>query len=118
MKNAFAVGCVFLLLGGYGAYCLWASVEYGYWLYAITGGVAALGCAGLLLHRRWSEYVVYVVSFAIVFRWGYTIWHAVMEGWPYPNIEASMLSLLPGVGLVFACIAASFAAFRSLRTWL
>jgi len=63
-------------------------------LLSVAGGI------GLILNRRWSRYCIYVVSGAFIGTWLYYVALAART-WPYDRLLESVISLLPGLFMVF-----------------
>src|SRR5947199_2276947 len=99
----------------FAAYCGWwmlqaRAIDWA-WLPAALIAVAA----GLLMRRRWGEWLWYVFALGVVIWWGAGIVNILRVGWPYSEVSSSVISLIPGVALLSFCGFGSFAVYRAFR---
>jgi hypothetical protein len=115
MKKPWSIWLVVCLLAAYGALALWAAVA-AHHAAPVSGGILALAAAaGLLLGRRWSLALVYLITLVVAASWCYSIWILARAGWPFPDVTSSALTLLPGGLLVGVFALSSVLVFRHFR---
>jgi hypothetical protein len=98
------VGAVFVL---YGFYVLVQSRLNPQVLGIVMALVSVAGGIGLMLNRRWSRYCIYVVSTVFMGTWLYHVALAA-RAWPYDTLPGSVISLLPGLFLIFVAAASTY----------
>jgi hypothetical protein len=94
-----------MALVAYGAYTAWLAMAANVWfiLWAVP---CFAGAIGLALGKPWSRYFVYVVAIFTVLGWLAVVGSVAMRGWPYHDVTRSVISLIPGLLLVAACVLA------------
>ena len=109
---------VIALLFGYGIYGLWGVYEI--WVNYRTGDPVYIaftllslvaGCA-LYFRKKWSQYLIYVLSFSLISFWLYIIFTVVEDGWPYSSILKSFISLMPGSLFCAMWLGSSIVVYR------
>ncbi len=115
MKKQIPAWTVALLLGSFGLYGLWIAFSLHDWVPAAWGILALVGCVGLLLRKKWSQYLVYVVLLGIIVSWAIGVWQVAATGWPYADPLSSIISLAPGILLVLFCAGCGLVVFRYFR---
>jgi hypothetical protein len=108
-----AVATVFAL---YGAYALSAVYAHPQWfVFALAAASLAAGI-GLWLHKPWSQYLVYIVSFVVAGQW---LWAAISHysriGWPTEQRAGHIIGLIPGLCIVALAVGSSVLVFRRFR---
>jgi hypothetical protein len=104
-----------IFLAAYTLYSFWGAYSSQN-LSPIVGGLLAIvASVGLFLRRSWSQYFVYAVSTLSVLSWLWAIWMVVQHGWPYLTVAESLISLIPGIVLVFLAVGISVVAQRAFR---
>jgi hypothetical protein len=74
-------------------FLIWAALCFG----------AAIGLA---LSKSWGRHLVYVVAACTAVGWALYVGYIAVQGWPYHDVERSIISLLPGLLLVLVCVLA------------
>ena len=115
MKKQIQAWTVALLLSSYGLYGLWIAYSAQNWVPAAWGTLVLVGCVGLLLRKKWSQYVVYVFLLGVIVSWTIGVWKVAATGWPYSDFLSSVISLTPGILLVLFCAACGLVVFRHFR---
>ena len=96
-------------------YLTWWSVTYAQFLWLAGAAVALVTAVGLLLHRRWAQYLWYAIALAVSTVWVIVTVHVSITGWPYDDIVSSFISLVPGMLLLALCVFGSIAVRRHFR---
>lgn len=104
-----------ILLGAYGAYLVWSSVHTRDWMLILWGLVAAAGAVGLLLGRRWSQWIVYPFCAVSLATWAPVLWRLWREESPYADPLIAMLAVVPAVLFCWLCLACAWIVFRRFR---
>ena len=115
MKKKIAAWTVALLLSSYGLYGLWIAYSVHNWVPGAWGTFALVGCVGLLLRKKWSQYVMYAFLLGIIVSWAIGVWQVAATGWPYSDPLSSIISLAPGILLVLFCAGCGLVVFRYFR---
>ena len=106
---------VAIIFGVYAAYSIWVALGLGSYIPMVGGSLSAIAAIGLWLHKRWSQYIVYVVSALVVAQWLLSVWAFAKEGWPYSSVVQSLIALFPGLCMVGLALGSSVFVFRSFR---
>jgi hypothetical protein len=100
----------------YGAYVVSAVYVQPHWFTIALGAASLAAGVGLWLRKRWSQYLVYVVSFVVAGQW---LWAAISyyssTAWPSEKTFVHILGLIPGLSIVALAIGSSILAFRCFR---
>ncbi len=89
-----------ILILGFGGHLLWIAYEFQQWQQVLYSVPYLLAGVGLLLNKRWALNFLYFLAAWGVGGWLYGIWQTYDRGWPYPNIQRSVISLVPGLLLI------------------
>jgi len=106
------VQLVILAVAAYGGYAIAEGVSNRQLIWGVFGTVALLGAWGLLRDRRWSQYVIYVVTAMLTLSWVAVVWQLVSEGWLTDDARAAIVALAPGAVTVAVCVVVSRAVFK------
>jgi hypothetical protein len=111
VSRSWVIWVVALSLVAYGGYALLAGQgrRPGYVIVAV---VTLAGACGLVLERRWAQFVVYATAVLLVVSWLYFVWREAATGWPYPDALETVLALGPGALVVLFSVVGSLAVFR------
>ena len=86
------------------------------WVNVIFIIVPLFGIYGLLRHRPWSQYMIYLLFLFMVAAVAFNTWQAIDRGaWPYGSALENVVSLLPTGFLFLLGVACSIAVFRYFR---
>ncbi len=104
-------------------YLLWAAMKSESWWTTIIGGAVAIALLialyGVLRKWRWSQWIIY--SFVLVWSvgWLYLLWGAARAGFfPLETVQLSVLSLVPGLSMLFASIWSADVVRRRFRLYV
>jgi hypothetical protein len=93
------------LLAIYGAYTSWLTISMNAWF--LIWALPCFGAAiGLALSKPWGRYLVYAVAACTAIGWALYVGFIAIRGWPYHDVERSIISLVPGLLLVLVCVLA------------
>jgi hypothetical protein len=109
------VNLLALLLFLLAAYLGWWAVSFGAPLWWLGSVVALVAAIGLFRRKRWAQFMWHAIAFFVSLSWLVSIIRVAVAGWPYPSFAASVISLLPGVLLLFVCGCGSFVVARRYR---
>ena len=103
-----------------GGYLLWAALKSQSWWTTVVGSAVAvalvIASCGVLRKWRWSQWIVY--SFVLIWTvgWLYLLWNATRSGFfPLETVQLSVLSLVPGLSMLFASIWSADVVRRRFR---
>lgn len=91
-----------------------ALIERSYPL-AIAAAVSAIACAGTAFMRRWSQYLVHLMTAGFTLKWCWSIydgWRAGYFGFQFGSTAEAVRSLLPGLALVALSASCSWLVHR------
>jgi hypothetical protein len=101
----------------YCAFALWVGITHRAWLMVSIALVAAIASIGAATMRRWSRYLVYLLSAGLATTWLYSIYAAARVGYFGPlSWSTIILSLTPGLLLLIVACFCSRMAHRHLAT--
>jgi hypothetical protein len=103
--TAISIGVLFVM---YGLYALVQTRLNPQVLGITIALVSVAGGIGLMLNRRWSRYCIYVVSMGFIGTWLYYVAVLAMRAWPYDTLLESVISLVPGLFMVFVAAGSSY----------
>ena len=84
-----------------------------FWWFA---GAAFVVCAaGLFLGKRWGALLWYAIALTVSCAWLVSVVRVALDGWPYPGVLESLISLVPGLLLLLVCVGGSVAVARDFR---
>ena len=104
-----------VVFGTYSTYSFLAALSLGSYIPLVGGILSAAAAIGLWLHRRWSQYFVYIVSALFVAQWLLSLLAFAKDGWPYTSVVQSAIALFPGLCMLGLAVGSSVVAFRSFR---
>ena len=104
---------IFLLIVA--GYVGWWSITYAQLLWLPVAAVALIGSVGLFLHRRWAQYLWYVIALTASVLLLVTAVRIAISDWPYDDLVSFVISLAPGLLLLVVCISGSIAVTRHFR---
>lgn len=107
----FVVGILIL----YGAYNLNFAFKLGHWAYWGLGGLATVSAIGLAFSKPWSQFLIYIISLVSVVWWLFVIWGVYQAGWPYDDMQRSVISLILGILLVILCLSSSWFVYTLFK---
>ena len=81
----------------------------------IWAAMAFIAAAGLSFNKSWSQYLVFFFAFTMSAQWVYFVWLINRNGWRYDDSKSIIISLLPGVFLITACICSSIYVFMYFK---
>jgi hypothetical protein len=102
---------VALTLAAYGSYALLAGYSWRV-SHVFVAGVTLAGACGLVLERRWAQFVVHATAVLLAASWLLFLWSEAETGWPYPDVLQTVIALGPGALVVLLGVAGSLAVFR------
>jgi hypothetical protein len=115
----FAIGW-FVFCSGY---LLWAALKSQSWWTTVIGSAVAIAVlialCGVLRKWRWSQWIIY--SFVLFWSvgWLYLLWGAARAGFfPLETVQLSVLSLVPGLSMLFASIWSADVVRRRFRLYV
>jgi hypothetical protein len=82
------------------------------YIWAAGSFVAA---AGLVLSKSWSQYLIYFFAATMSIQWVYVTWLINRSGWRYDDFTSNIVSLVPGILLLFVCICSSIVVFKYFK---
>ena len=101
------------LLAVYCALACWIAISRHSWLFAIITAAAAAACIGTALLESWSQFLVYLLTAALVVTWLHSVYTAYDAGvFKMLGMAQSVRLLAPdGVLMLLSCYC-SYAVFR------
>lgn len=84
-------------------------ILYQNYAWAIGSLIAAIG---LLLNKKWSQYLVYFFASVTSILWLYILWFINSNGWPHDDVANTIISLIPGVLLLMVCICSCVVVYK------
>jgi hypothetical protein len=102
-----------IVLTAYSTYSLWAAQMYGRWGYALFGVVGLFTAVALWLKKPWSQYLAYVLGALFIGTWMFAVWQVYERGWPYKGTLQTIVSLVPGLLMVFVVLGACFVIWKA-----
>jgi hypothetical protein len=111
VSRSWVIWVVALSLAAYGGYALLAGHSWRV-SHVLVAVVALAGACGLVLERRWAQYVVHATAALLVASWLLFLWREAETGWPYPDVLQTVIALVPGALVVLLGVAGSLAVFR------
>lgn len=97
----FAIGW-FLFCGGYSIWWAWQDRR---WPGAIAGVIIVLASLGVVFRWRWSKWIIYAFVGWASGLWLYLLWGVIRAGrFPLETAQATALSLVPGLSVLFASV--------------
>jgi hypothetical protein len=96
-------------------YVAWWSVTSAAFLWLSVAAVALVAAVGLLMRKRWAQYLWYLIAGAASVLWLATVARVAISGWPYQDVTSSVISLIPGLLLLAVCVFGSIAVWRHFR---
>lgn len=81
----------------------------------IWAAVAFITAAGLFFNKSWSQYLVYFFAITMSAQWIYVVWLINRNGWQYDDSKSIIISLLPGILLIAACVCSSIYVFTYFK---
>lgn len=115
MSKSIVIWLISAMLVAYGAYNIWAIYLTGDYWFSLWVVACFAGAVGLVLSKSWSQYFVYAVSFFTVGGWLYVTISIAIQGWPYPSVVKTVISLVPGIFLTLVCVLSSIYIFKNFR---
>lgn len=97
------------------AYVGWWAVSAASFLWLLPAVVTLITAVGLLLRKRWSQYLWHTLALVISVSWVVSVVRATLAGWPYNNALATVISLVPGLLLVAVCAGGSVVVAKHFR---
>lgn len=94
-----------------------AVIERSYVLGA-GAALAAVACAGTAYMRRWSQYLVYLLTTGYIVKWCWSIldgWRAGYFSFMYDDPWHSIRSLVPGLAMMALSCLCSWLAYSHFR---
>ena len=101
------------LLAVYCALACWIAISRHSWPFAIVTAAAAVACIGTALLKSWSQFLVYLLTAALVAVWLHSLYAAYDAGvFQMLGLAQSVRLLAPdGVLMLLSCYC-SYAVFR------
>jgi hypothetical protein len=97
--------------------CLgWWAVSSSAFLWLLPALIALVDAIGLLLRKRWGQILWYAVAATASLIWLIAVVRVAISGWPHESIADSLISLTPGLLLVFVCAVGSIAVTDYFRS--
>lgn len=115
MKRSVGVWLAIVLALGFGIYLLWGAYAYKQWWPILYSAPYLIGGIGLFLNKRWSQYFYYFLAVWGISGWIYGVWQAYDRGWPYADLQRSIISLVPGVVLITLYVGMVWVVYRHFR---
>ena len=106
------IAFVIAALSAYGGSLAFAANAYGQGVFSL---VALVGAMALYSSHPKSRYFVYTASAAISIAWILSVLYVALTGWPSYDLLQSIISLIPGLLLLTACVGCSIHAARHFR---
>ena len=79
-------------------------------------GACFFACGlGLIFHVRWAAYLWYVLAIVTSASWIWAVIGVARTGWPYADVLRSVISLIPGLGILAVCGLGSVAVAKQFR---
>ena len=101
LNKSFGVWLAIVLALGYGGYILWfTTYTVEHWYTSLYSLPYFIGGIALLFNQQWSKYFYYIMAVLGIGSWVYGVWYSYNLGWAYPDLQRSIISLIPGVLLV------------------
>ena len=104
-----------LLLLGAACYMAWWAVSYAvpvWWFAAALAGACGIG---LLFNKRWSQPLWHVLALLVSVAWLISVAKVALAGWPHDSALRSVVSLVPGLLLLFVCAGGSIIVVKHFR---
>lgn len=79
--------------------------------YAWAAG-SLIAAVGLILNKKWSQYLVYIFASVTSILWLCLIWLTNSIGCPDEDIITTMISLIPGGLLLIVCIGSCVVVYK------
>jgi hypothetical protein len=111
VSRSWVIWVVALTLAAYGSYALLAGYSWRV-SHVFVAGVTLAGACGLVLERRWAQFVVHATAVLLAASWLLFLWSEAETGWPYPDVLQTVIALGPGALVVLLGVAGSLAVFR------
>jgi hypothetical protein len=107
----------FVLCSGY---LLWAALRSQVWWTTVIGSAVSIAILvasfGVLRKWRWSKWIIYSFVLTWSVGWFYLLWGAARAGgFPLETLQLSVLSLVPGLSMLFASIWSADVVRRRFR---
>lgn len=111
VSRSWVIWVVAFSLAAYGSYALLAGYSWRV-SHVFVAGVTLAGACGLVLERRWAQFVVHATAVLLAASWLLFLWSEAETGWPYPDVLQTVIALGPGALVVLLGVAGSLAVFR------
>ena len=106
---AFSASALLLV---YGSWVIWTSVEFRYWSGVAFGVVPVVAGVAALARQSWSRWVAALAVVLLTASWVYAVWKSYKSGvFPLETPLTSVLSLVPGLGMITVAAACAYALF-------
>jgi hypothetical protein len=115
MRKPFILWAVAAVLVFYGSYTAYLAFVMGSVWFLAWSIPCFIGATGLVMHRSWSQYLVYLVAVCTALGWAAVVSMRAIQGWPYSDLSRTLLALAPGVALCALCVGASVAVRRHFK---
>ena len=101
-------------------YLLWGALKSQIWWTTVVGSAAAtavvIASCGVLLKWLWSQWIIYLFVLTWCLGWLWLLWRAFRAGFfPLETFQLSVLSLAPGLAMLFASIWSADVVRRRFR---
>lgn len=113
MKKPVSIWIAIVLISIFGLYSAWYALGHNAFLFIWTV-LSFTAVYGLFNNKSWSQYLVYTLAAAIIFKWLYTLF-SFQYRWldEYPEIK--IIFLLTGLFFVILALASCIIVFRYFR---
>jgi hypothetical protein len=88
------------------------------WLLAAAAAVSAVACVGTAFMKRWSRYLVHLMTAGFIAKWCWSVYDGYRAGYfafQLGSTSASLRSLLPGFTMVVLSVACSWMVHAHFR---
>ena len=115
MTKSFPVWLIAVMLLLNGLYNFYAAIQAMSFSFCFYGIVSTAGFIGLIKSKIWSQYIVYFFALAVVATVGYGIFDVTKRGWPYNDLQRTIISLMPGLFLIILAAGSCLIVFKHFK---
>ena len=100
MKKPFLIWLAVILALANAVFLIWYAYKINHWQTSLYSTPYIVAGIALFFNKPWSKYIYYLLAAWGIGGWLYSVWLSYEAGWPYPDIQRSIISLMPGIFLL------------------